>query len=182
MLLVVAVTAIAIWLVPGEDQQPVELPPAPTAGEASTPAAAQPLPATPPPAAASAEPAGSAARRLIAELRASGDANPQAAYDEARRQARAGRAEDAYLLDFYAARQGHGAAAMSLGTQADPAHWQPGGALAAAAPEQALKWYREAERAGHPEAKKHLSALRRWVEQAASRGDAQAQRLMLAWQ
>lgn len=182
MLLVVAATAIAIWLVPSDDRQPVELPPAP--GETAGPAT--PIPqageAAQPSSRAAEEPAGSAARRLIAELRASGDADPQTAYDEARRQAQAGRTEDAYLLDFYAARLGHGDAAMSLGRQADPAHWQAGGALPAAAPEQALKWYREADRAGHPEAKNHLSALRRWAEHAASRGDAQAQRLMLAWQ
>jgi TPR repeat protein len=180
MLLVVIATALAIWLVPGDDRHPVELPSAPVA-ESPAPVAAQdgPLPTAAAPASGT---PGSAARRLIAELRASGNTDPQAAYDEARRQDRAGSAEDAYLLDFYAARLGHGDAALSLGRQADPIHWRAGGALPAAAPEQALRWYREADRAGHSEAKQHLDALHRWAERAASRGNAQAQRLMLAWQ
>lgn len=178
MLVVAALTALAIWLVPTGEQQPVQLPPAPSANVAP---AAAPEPAAPA-AVSDNAPAGSLARRLIAAQRASGQIDARAAYDEARRQAEVGRAEDAYLLDFYAARQGLADAAMSLGRQADPAHWQAGGALEQPSPEQALRWYREAERAGHPEAKQYLTALRRWTEQAAKAGNEQAQRLMLAWQ
>lgn len=190
MLLVAAATALAIWLVPSNHEvDVVNLPPTPTAEPTPAPAPAPAAKSTPAPA-PTAEPArpsaataspGSTARTLIAAQRAAGKPDPQAAYDEAVKLAKAGQAEDAYLLDFYAARLGHADAAFTLAEQADPAHWQPGGTLKAPAPEQALRWYRAAAEAGHPDAAKRIDALREWAQSAAARGDAQAQRLMLAW-
>lgn len=189
MLLVAALTGLAIWLVPTRHQAPVELPPMPTADTpapspatpAGTPAATPATTVAPADQDNSRGPAGSSARRFIAAQRSSGQPDPQAAYDEARQLAASGRPEDAWLLDFYAARLGHAGAAFDLAEQADPAHWQPGGALKTAAPEQALRWYRAAAEAGHPEAAARLAALHAWAETAARRGDSAAQRLMLAW-
>jgi len=187
MLLVAALTAAAIWLVPtSKDPVVVDLPPAPghavdvapdapdATDSTDSSAAKPPIPV--------AGPAGSTARQLIAAQRSAGKPDPQAAFERARQLARAGLAEDAYLLDFYAARLGHAEAAFALAEQADPAHWRRGGPLPTAAPEQALKWYRAAADAGHPKATERLTALRRWAETAAKGGDPEAQRLMLAWQ
>jgi TPR repeat protein len=172
MLLVVIVTAVAIWLVPSQHQTPVDLPTPPAAEVTATPATPQMAVAAP----------GSTARRLIAEQRRAGKPDPDAAYQAARQLAAKGQADDAYLLDFYAARLGQAEAAFTLAEQADPAHWQAGGPLKAPVPAQALKWYRAAAESGHPEASARLAALRAWTEAAARRGDAAAQRLMLAWQ
>jgi hypothetical protein len=190
ILLVVVATALAIWLVPSDDIEVVDLPPPPqtpmpepATGEAPPVASA---PAGTPPATGGDMPVdgtpGSTARRLIAAQRSAGEIDPQAAYEEARRLAAIGMQVDAYLLDFYAARLGHGVAAFRLAEQADPAFWQADSPLKAAAPEQAFKWYQSAREAGHPQAAERLSALRRWTQDAASKGDAQAQRLMLLWQ
>jgi hypothetical protein len=184
ILLVIAVTAIAVWLVPSDEVEVVDLPPPP---QAPAPAAEQAPPPTAEPDTAPADipvdgKPGSTARRLIAAQRSAGEIDPQAAYEEARRLAALGMTVDAYLLDFYAARLGHGVAAFRLAEQADPAFWQADSPLKAPAPEQALKWYRSARDAGHPEADERLAALRRWTENAAGDGDAQAQRLMLLWQ
>jgi len=187
MLLVAALTAAAIWLVPtSKDPVVVDLPPAPghavdAAPDATDSSAAKPpIPVATP--ATSSAPAGHTARQLIAAQRSAGKPDPQAAYERARQLAKAGQSEDAYLLDFYAARLGHAEAAFALAEQADPAHWRAGGTLQAPAPEQALKWYRAAADAGHPRATERLTALRRWAETAAKGGDPEAQRLMLAWQ
>jgi TPR repeat protein len=185
MLLVAALTAAAIWLVPSsKDPAVVELPPAPgpavDAPETADTTHQPPIPVAAP--AAGSAPAGSTARQLIAAQRDAGKPDPQAAYERARQLARAGQAEDAYLLDFYAARLGHAEAAFALAEQADPAYWRGGGTLQAAAPDQALKWYRAAADAGQPQAAERLTALRRWAEKAAEGGDPEAQRLMLAWQ
>lgn len=182
MLLVAVATAVAVWLVPSDDVEVVDLPPSPPAETAV------PEPQVPPPASVTAPPApvipgapGATARALIAAQRQAGKPDPKAAYLKARELANADQTEDAYLLDFYAARLGHADAAFLLGEQADPVHWQAGGMLQAPAPEQALKWYRAAANVGHAEAEQRLAALRAWADAAAQDGDADAQRLMLAW-
>lgn len=182
IVLVVAVTAVAVWLVPSDEVTVVDLPPPPQAPTTEQePAAPQSAGAEEPDIPVDGKP-GSTARRLIAAQRGAGEIDPQAAYEEARRLAAIGLAVDAYLLDFYAARLGHGVAAFRLAEQADPAFWQADGPLKAPAPEQAFKWYSTARDAGHPQAGERLAALRRWTENAARDGNAQAQRLMLLWQ
>lgn len=176
MLLVAAITALAIWLVPSKEPTVVSLPPI---GGESAPASTQPLPVNT--AAGQAKP-GLTARQLIAEQRSAGKPDPQAAYKRARALSEAGQAADAYLLDFYAARLGHAPSAFALAEQADPAYWQAGGALKAAAPEQARKWYVAADEAGHADAKKRLESLHAWAKKAAGNGNPEAQRLLLAWQ
>ncbi|MGV6825762.1 MAG: hypothetical protein ACWA5Q_02185 [bacterium] len=165
---VVIVTIIAIWLVPSDDQPAPEDIPMP--GQV-TPVATE---------AASGAP-GDAARAFIEALMAR-DGSTQEAFDEAERQAMAGNAADAYLLYFYAGKNGHPAACMVLGEQADPAYFVAGRSLLDQPDnEQAFKWYSEAQKVGAPGAVDRLAALQQAVEALAESGDEQAERLTLQW-
>jgi hypothetical protein len=179
MVLVVIVTAIAIWMVPDdEDKAPPSLPRLPVSGPE----------AERPPSAAQGEGTavfrgGDRARGFIARLRAD-SAEPDAGvvFAEAERQQGEGNLDDAYLLYRFAARRGHAQAALIVGTLADPAyHDATGSYLPEPNPEQAYKWYSVAAAAGNAEAAQRLQDLQAQVEQAAAAGDEQAQRLMLQW-
>ena len=94
----------------------------------------------------------------------------------------AGDQEDAYLLYRFAARHGQAQAAMTLGTQADPAfHTAVTSYLSEADPGQAYKWYSVALAAGNDTAGLRLQDLHRQAQQAAVAGDEQARRLLLQW-
>lgn len=124
---------------------------------------------------------GSYARSKIEEYRQAGTAADEAFQEGARQLAR-GRSIDAYLLYFYAARQGHTGAALALGTQADPAYHDPIlGFIENPDVTQAIKWYRLAANAGSANAEDRLLSLQARVEQEAAQGDEQAQRLALLW-
>lgn len=179
MVLVVIVTAIAIWMVPaGKDKAPPSLPqlpaPGPEAERAPSAAAVE---------GAAAFRGGDKARVFIARLRAD-SAEPDAGvvFAEAERLQNAGNLDDAYLLYRFAARQGHAQAALIVGTLADPAyHTATSSYLPEPKPGQAYKWYSVAAAAGNEEAERRLQELRNQVQQAATAGDEQAQRLMLQW-
>ena len=103
--------------------------------------------------------------------------------DAASRAQQDGRLSDAYLLYFFAAREGHVDAALALGTQADPATHVPGGSVFETADmNQAHKWYKIAAQHGNLDASRLLADLRSRIEQLAAAGDTQAQRLALLWQ
>ena len=181
MVLVVIITAIAIWLVPnGEEQAPTSLPslsPAPETSEEL---------ALPPPSGgiATVTNGGDGARAFIYELRASGT-QPDASvvFAEAERLQDEGNLEDAYLLYRFAARHGQAQAALILGTQADPAfHATASSYLPEPEPGQAYKWYSVAAKAGNEEAPQRLQDLHNRVQQNAANGDEQARRLLLQWQ
>jgi hypothetical protein len=124
---------------------------------------------------------GSYARSKIAEFRNAGTSADEAFQEGARQLAR-GRSIDAYLLYFYAARQGHTGAALALGTQADPAYHDPIlGFIENPDVTQAIKWYRLAANAGSANAEDRLFSLQARVERDAAQGDEQAQRLALLW-
>ena len=182
MVLVVVITAIAIWLVPdGEEQAPtMSLPSLPSVPETSEELA------LPPPTGgiATVTNGGDGARAYLYELRASG-AQPDAdvVFTEAERLQGEGNLEDAYLLYRFAARHGQPQAALNLGTQADPAfHTTTISYLPEPEPGQAYKWYSAAAEAGNEEAPQRLLALRQRVQQDAANGNEQAQRLLLQWQ
>jgi hypothetical protein len=183
MVLVVIITAIAIWLVPdGEEQEQVStsLPSLPSVTETSEELA------LPPPTGgiATVTNGGDGARAYLYELRAGG-AQPDAdeVFTEAERLQGEGNLEDAYLLYRFAARHGQPQAALNLGTQADPAfHATTISYLPEPEPGQAYKWYSAAAEAGNEEAPQRLLALRKRVQQDAANGNEQAQRLMLQWQ
>ena len=178
MAAVAVATLIAIWLVPDDNKQPTSLPELPV-----TPQVDVDLPPLADGSAAVAR-AGDRARVFIADLRSGPtEPDPDTVFVEAERLQGEGNSVDAYLLYRFAARHGHGQAALLLGTQADPT-------LLTAAnldslndkPEQAYKWYSMALEAGIEEAATRLQALRKHVEQSAAAGDEHAQRLMLLWQ
>ena len=182
MVLVVVITAIAIWLVPdGEEQAPtMSLPSLPSVPETSEELA------LPPPTGgiATVTNGGDGARAYLYELRASG-AQPDAdvVFTEAERLQGEGNLEDAYLLYRFAARHGQPQAALNLGTQADPAfHTTTISYLPEPEPGQAYKWYSAAAEAGNEEAPQRLLALHKRMQQDAANGNEQAQRLLLQWQ
>ncbi len=124
---------------------------------------------------------GAAARRLIRELRSTGHPDLERAWQAAQAFEQAGRTDDALLLYFFAAREGHGPAAMKLARAADPVSFHEGGLFAQADSLQAYKWYGRAAAAGVDAARQAQARLRARVEKAAAAGDARARRLMLQW-
>jgi hypothetical protein len=178
MVTIAIATLLAIWLVPDEKQPtPPPLPELPatqmTDADLFQPAEGDP--------AAIRE--GDRARAFITSMRNDGtEPDPDAAFVEALRLQGGGYAVDAYLLFRFAARHGHGQAALVLGNQADPAYRDtdiPDSLQDQ--PEQAYKWYSIAAEEGIEEAAAQLQALRKRMEQAASNGDERAQRLLLLW-
>jgi TPR repeat protein len=164
-------TAVAIWMVPDdgigvEQAEDVQI---------------EPITRLPTPTDDATEPPGSRARAFIKQLRANTDIG-QAAYDEAVKQSAEGQLTDAYLLYFFAARQGHAAAALELGSQADPAHFNSEtSSLDGPDIVQAHKWYQRAMKSGSSEAETRLIKLHDYTALQAGRGDAEAERLLLQW-
>ncbi|MEM9301948.1 MAG: hypothetical protein AAGE01_07545 [Pseudomonadota bacterium] len=126
---------------------------------------------------------GEDARAIIERLGAVPSAEGlDSAHAEGRTLLEAGRTADAYLLFFYAARQGHAPSALALGTMADPGR-ATAEAGASAEPNlfEAHKWYKKASELGDRTAEARLADLRGRVEAAAAAGDAEAERLLLQW-
>jgi hypothetical protein len=127
-------------------------------------------------------PEGEQARTIIRELQAQDGPTGQQAFEKAEELRASGNRIDAYLLYFFAARQGHSDAALELGTQADPAfHSLETSALDFPDPIQAYKWYQVAIEGGNSTAQRRLTELRNQIELQASTGNKQAQRLVLQW-
>lgn len=126
---------------------------------------------------------GTSARELIARMRATGQGSLDDLYLAARKAQAAGGLSDAYLLYFFAAREGHAPSALVLAEQSDPAHFVPGHSLFDT-PDlaQAHKWYRAAADSGDTEGRKKLEALRARIERMAADGNPEAQRIALQWQ
>jgi TPR repeat protein len=194
MALVAVITGLAIWLVPVDEQQaPPSLPAVPSSPETTESLPLPPgaitreelqLPPTPGGGIASITTGGDRARTFLYEMRAGGeDPDADAVFAEAERMQGDGNLEDAYLLYRYAARHGQSQAALTLGTQADPAyHAGAEGFLPEADASQANKWYSMAAAAGDETAARRLQDLHKQVQQDAVAGNEQARRLMLQWQ
>jgi TPR repeat protein len=179
MVAIAVVTLLAVWLVP-DNSQPTP-PPLPE------------LPGTQKSDAGLSQPAdgsaavildGDRAKDFVASLRSdSKGSDPDTVFVEAERLQGEGYIVDAHLLYRFAARHGHGQAALVLGTQADPAFYAATSPdTLQDSPEQAYKWYSMAAAAGIEEAVTRLQALHQNVEMSASAGDERAQRLLLLWQ
>lgn len=198
---VALLTLLAVWLVPGdgpEVQPPAVERPADTAPSLLGEGPAGDTRDAPPPAevaddvaseadAPAAEPVddrpGARARALIATMRASGDIRLDEVFAAAEQAQGAGELADAYLLYFFAAREGHAPAALALGAQADPATHDPANSVFGAADlNQAHKWYQIAAQNGDPVGQERLADLRDRIERLAAGGDPQAQRISLLWQ
>jgi len=126
---------------------------------------------------------GDQAREIIAELnKAAPELRTNRAYAHAEAFQDTGRLADAYLLYFYAARQGDPSSALVLGSMADPALYNAKSSFLDAPDKgQAYKWYRVAADRGNATAVERLAALRKRVEADAVTGDEQARRLLLQW-
>jgi hypothetical protein len=126
---------------------------------------------------------GNEARDYIQNIRSTGDVQDLAAvFTRAGQLAAAGKQTDAYLLYFFAAREGHAPSAFVLGGLSDPNHYRPGANLASQPdPLQSLKWYRVAASDGYKDALSRLHELEKWVEQRARSGDVHAQQLLLSF-
>jgi TPR repeat protein len=127
---------------------------------------------------------GEAARAIISALRNGTDNRPITELDRlAEDYQQQGRGTDAYLLWFFAARQGDGQAAFSLAGLHDPNHFESGNTLLTEAdPTQAYKWYSVAVKQAIPQARERLQALRASLQKQADKGDLSARRLLLNWQ
>lgn len=156
--------------------------PEPEAVPAPAPAPTTPLETVAP--AKTEEERGDSAREVIASLRA----DPAGVdYDQAHRRAlefhAGGRAADAQLLLFFAARGGYGPAAFDLATMYDPNHFETGASLMDEPDAtQAYKWYLAARDSGQPAADGRLTELKAWTESAAAAGNPDAERLLLQWE
>lgn len=125
---------------------------------------------------------GDLARAIIEELRGQGRVDLDQVYERAERFRAVGMLADAYLLYFFAARQGHAQSALALGRMYDPKTFsREASILEQPDPVQAHKWYQVAARAGDAAAKRHLADLRGRVERTAGQGDEESRRLMMQW-
>ncbi len=124
------------------------------------------------------------ARLFIEQLESAGiEVNLDAIYEKAESMNAELKLKDAYLLYFYAARQGHANAAFRLGQFADPETFDVERSLLDSPnSNQAHKWYQSAVLAGHPQARQSLGRLRSQVEKLAASGDERAYQLTLQWQ
>jgi hypothetical protein len=179
MVAIAVVTLLAVWLVP-DNSQPIP-PPLPELPGTQNGDAGLPQPAD---GSGAIIRQGDRARAFVANLRSDHTGpDTNTVFAEAERLQGEGHSVDAYLLYRFAARHGHGQAALVLGTQSDPAFF------AATSPdtlhdnpEQAYKWYSMAAAAGIEEAVTRLQTLHQNVELSASAGDERAQRMLLLWQ
>ncbi|MEE9397842.1 MAG: AAA family ATPase [Methylococcales bacterium] len=129
-------------------------------------------------------PSADTARQYIQNLEAGNSPiDLESVYNEAEKRNAQKQLEDAYLLYFYAARQGNGSAAFKLAQLYDPTFFKLGGSIIDT-PNliQARKWYQHAADAGHPDANRLLEQLRSRTFDQAARGDENAQRLTLRYQ
>ncbi len=122
------------------------------------------------------------ARELISELERAEIVDLDATLDSAQSFQSEGQVADAYLLLFYAARDGHGPSAFELATMNDPGHHS---AQTSLLPEpdafQAYRWYVVARDQGIADASARLDALHDWARNAAAAGNDAADRLLLQW-
>lgn len=126
---------------------------------------------------------GDAARELIARVRQYGNIDLGSLYKEAEKQQIQGAREDAYLLYFFAAREGHAESALTLAKHADPRYFDASSSVFDQADaSQSYKWYLSAINNGSSEANTEAQSLREKLEADAAQGDESAQRLILQWQ
>jgi len=88
--------------------------------------------------------------------------------------------ENAHLLFFFCAREGHLASILMMGEMADPILFNANNSLLDQAdPIQAYKWYRIAIARVNVEAQQKMDILKQWAETEANLGNKTAQQLLL---
>jgi hypothetical protein len=126
-------------------------------------------------------PPGMRARQYIAKLRSAGKPYPLSEVFEKAQQYRGeGSLADAHLLYFFAAREDHLGAMMTMGEMSDPVLFRAEDSLLDQADAvQAYKWYSKAAELGQPFASRRLDDLGYWANEAAAKGNAEASQLLL---
>jgi hypothetical protein len=127
---------------------------------------------------------GGSARELILRLRSGETAlKPKQIINQVTTYQNEGKLADAYLLLFYAAREGDARAAFTLAAMHDPNHFIKGNPLLEKPdPYQSHKWYSAAASKGILKANERLKRLKEATEEKAKKGDPAAKRLLLNWQ
>ena len=126
-------------------------------------------------------PPGMRARQYIAKLRSAGKPYPLSeVFEKAQQYQREGSLADAHLLFFFAAREDHLIAMITMGEMSDPVLFRAEDSLLDEADAiQAYKWYSKAAELGQPFASRRLDDLGRWANEAAAKGNAEARQLLL---
>lgn len=186
--LVIAVTVVAVIMVPEADRKAEDIPP--PVGLAKTPSApVLDVEDSPPATAAAGVDAdasamrhdGDAARAYLAQSDDEALA-ASAVYAKAQEFRSLRQFADAWLLYFKAAKDGHAEAAMALAEQADPSYFKADETVLSQ-PDvvQAHKWYLQAQRNGSEQAGQRLQQLLADLEKSAQAGDEQAAVLLETW-
>jgi hypothetical protein len=119
----------------------------------------------------------------VADAPSGAGAELDAAYERALELQAAGQLDNAQVLLFFGARQGHARSAFAYAELNDPNHHSAETSLL---PEpdafQAFRWYAAARDGGVEAAAARLDELHAWAETAAAAGDADAERLLLQWE
>lgn len=90
--------------------------------------------------------------------------------------------ENAHLLFFFCAREGHLPSILMMGEMADPLLFSADKSLLDRAdPVQAYKWYRIAIERNNTEAQNKMALLQQWAKTQASAGNKTAQQLLLSF-
>lgn len=106
-----------------------------------------------------------------------------AAYDRAMELQAAGQLDDAQVLLFFGARQGHARSAFAYAEINDPIHHSPETSLLAEPDAfQAFRWYSAALQGGVEAAADRLEVLHDWARSEAENGNSEAERLLLQWE
>jgi hypothetical protein len=126
-------------------------------------------------------PPGMRARQYIEQLRTAGKPYPLSqAFEKAKKFRDEGSLADAHLLYFFAARENHLPAIMTMGEMSDPMLFRAEDSLLDRADAiQAYKWYHKAAQMGQPSANGRLDELGRWASDAAATGNSEAAQLLL---
>jgi len=183
--LVIAVTVVAVMMVPEADRKAEDIPPPVGLAETPSAPASQSGESTPETEAVGVDTdairnEGDAARNYLAQ--AGEGLTASAVYARAREFWSQRQFGDAWLLYFKAAKDGHAEAAMALAEQADPRYFKAD-ATVLSQPDvvQAHKWYLQAQRNGSEQAGQRLQQLLADLEKSAQAGDEQAAVLLETW-
>lgn len=105
------------------------------------------------------------------------------AYERAVELQQAGQLDDAQVLFFFGARQGHARSAFAYAEMNDPNHHSADTSLLAEPDANAaFRYYTMALDGGLADASARLDELHTWVADAAAAGDSEAERLLLQWE
>ncbi len=123
---------------------------------------------------------GEQARSLIKTTLGKGQQSPADIFSQAEKLRKTGKYTDAWLLHFYAARQGHAPSSASLAFMSDPGTYQKFGSPLANGDEfQALKWYSLATKQGDTKSADNFNQFKKHLQNKANSGDTHSRQLLL---